>query len=157
MVWWMKMWMYIYGCWWIMSSHRSKQIQCLYAIVAVTIWMIALQYFVTIVFCGFTLLVLDSNNHQRHDIGFVVSLIWLCVFSARAIVGNVYSDHKFNFHWNWLLLTLMHNRPVAQWRHIWTLPYPSIWLPPCWGSEMYCSDWEKGANHIIVDYNKWLL
>ena len=35
----------------------------------------ALQYFVIIVFSGFTLLVLDSNNHQRHDIGSVVSVI----------------------------------------------------------------------------------
>ena len=45
----------------------------------------------------------------------------------------------------------------ARWRHIWTLPYTSVWLPPCWGSEMYCGDWEKGANRIVVHQRKWLL
>ena len=33
----------------------------------------------------------------------------------------------------------------------------STWLPPCWGSEMYCGHWEKGANCIIAHQRKWLL
>ena len=26
-----------------------------------------------------------------------------------------------------------------------------------WGSEMYCGDWEKGANRIVAHQRKWLL
>ena len=48
-------------------------------------------------------------------------------------------------------------RHIAWWNHIWTLPYTSIWPPPCWGSEMYCGDWEKGANRIVAFQRKWLL
>ena len=40
-------------------------------------------------------------------------------------------------------------RPIVRWRHMWTLPYMSVCLPPCWGSKMYCGDWEKGANRIV--------
>ena len=47
-------------------------------------------------------------------------------------------------------------RPIAWWRHIWTLVRP-FWLPPCWGSEMYCGDWEKGTKRIVVHQCKWLL
>ena len=38
-------------------------------------------------------------------------------------------------------------RPIAQWCHN---SYTSIQRQPCWGAEMYCSDWEKGTNRIAL-------
>ena len=35
--------------------------------------------------------------------------------------------------------------------------YTSVWWLPCWGREMYCSDWEKDANCIVLHQHKWLL
>ena len=39
----------------------------------------------------------------------------------------------------------------------WALPYTSIWPPSCWGSEMYCGDWEEGNKRIVVHQCQWLL
>ena len=69
----------------------------------------------------------DSRVHFQYDFGVTIYTLCLCVYSMT------FNDVHL------------------------TLPYTPVWPPPCWGSEMYCGDWKKGANRIIVHQRKWLL